>query len=231
MKPLRVDFYLKDRMAAPSVPIHLDALLAFIVVKLKMNPDEAENVEYIRMLSEQLPIERHEVDGDWFFKASMLVPTGICIHSSDFFTQRMDQSLLAKNIAQEMVSLGRRKLSELEPHGGKIDVARGVHRNMLGYYGVTSTDRLSAYCIGDSERIIDLLNTGYVTHLGPRRRAGYGEIYRVDVVEDNEALVRCFDRNRHIKMSESDIQVVRPIRAPYWDKQYNRPAYVPVSIA
>lgn len=231
MRPLRIDFYLKDRMAAPSVPIHLDALLAFIVVKIKLNPDEAADVQHIRWLSEQLPLERHECDGDWFFKASMLGPNGKQIHSNEFYTQRMDQALLAKNIANEMVSMGRRKLAELDPHGGKIDVVRGVHRNMLGFYGVTGTDCLSAFCIGDAESIIDLFNTGYVTHLGPRRRSGYGEIRAIEVVEDNDAIVRCYDRNRHIKMSDSDIPAVRPMRAPYWDNQHQRSVFVPAHIS
>lgn len=231
MNPLRIDLFLKNRIAAPSTPVHLDGFLAYATVKINFDPEEATGPEYFRVLGERLPLEKYEDNDDWFFKASMFTPAGAQTHSSEYFTQRMDQEGLAKQAAEKRVSIGRKKFQELKPHDGKIDVARGVHRNMLGFYGVSYSDQFQAYCVGDDSQIAELLSSGYLTHFGPRRRSGYGEILRFEITEDAEAQTKCFNRNRHIKMTESDVPVIRPIRAPYWDKHQQRPGFVPADIA
>lgn len=231
MKPLRIDLFLQNRIAAPSIPVHLDGFLAYAMVKLNFDPEEATDPEYFRVLGEQLPIEKYEDQDDWFFKASMFTPTGAQTHSSEYFTQRIDQEGLAKQAADKRVSIGRKKFQDLKSNEGTIDVARGVHRNMLGFYGVSDSDQFHAYCVGDASQIADLLSSGYLTHFGPRRRSGYGEILRFEINEDTEAQTKCFNRNRHIKMTDSDVPVMRPIRAPYWNRHYQRPGFIPVDIA
>jgi len=237
MEPLRIEALLSNRMAAPRTPIHLDALLAYAQVKTYFDPDEAGTEDYFRVLGNQIPVARHEAQGDWFFKASVFMPVGPVSHSSEFFTQRMDQEGLVAGIKSCSVKLKKRpddprnKPENLPLHGAKIDVVRGVYRNMLGFYGVTEADRYQAFCVGDREEIESLLASGHVNHLGPRRGTGYGAIAAWRVIPDESALERCYDRVRHIQLTPDDQPVVSPIRPPYWDKSAARTAYCPPAIA
>jgi len=231
MEPLRITLQLGNRVVS-NLPVHLDALLAYAYEKVNFDDEDAieAGTAYHDQLYKQLPIERYQDEKDWFYKASIFLPVGEQSHSSEFYTQRADEGALCQNIADGKVTFGRKQLNDLKPHEGTIDVARGPHRNMLGFYRTTTVDAVEAYCIGDQEEIAELLHSGFITHFGSRRRAGYGEISNIEIVVDETAEKHVFNRNRHIQLAADDIPVDRPIRAPYWDGKQSRLCYVPATL-
>lgn len=211
-------------------PIHLDALLAYAnVERNKFDLEDEPTQNMMNELLTDLPVEKYEQDGDWVFKASALMPQGDLEHSSRYITQRMDQVALALNAAAGRVQVGKMKSDQpLKRHSIKIDTARGVFRNQLQYYPVTKVDKLIAYCVGDKDAIEELLvEHGYITHIGAKRRMGHGFISSIDIYEDEAANDLWKLRVKPWQLLESDHAVRAVTKNPYWDKTQSQNAFMP----
>jgi CRISPR type IV-associated protein Csf3 len=234
MEPLKITFNLVGDMVYPTMPLHLDALLAYAVTQDNLvTLDEGASHEDLLALGDNLPIERHIQDGKWVYKASALMPDDNMTHSRYFFTQRQDLDDMVRRAAKGEVHLGRYKGEPLEPmsHKMKLDLTRGPQRNLLGYYSTTSISRLVAYCVADKEFLEEyLIESGWITHIGSRRRQGHGQISNVKIESDPNANELWKKRVKPFALDDSDTPIFATCSPPYWDKTKKQSAFIPITL-
>lgn len=231
MEPLKITFTLANDMVYPAMPLHLDALLAYAVtqdnlVTLGDNPSPDD----LLALSEDMPIAKHEQDGQWVYKASALAPEGLMTHSRHFFTQRQDPAKMAALIVNGKVQYNRYKGEALPPlsHKMKLDLTRGAQRNLLGYYSITNVPTMTAYCVADRDFVEEyLIDSGWITHIGGRRRQGLGRLARVDIETCDAAQTLWQNRVKPFALHEDDTPIIATCRPPYWEKANQQPAFIP----
>lgn len=238
LTPLKVTFEVAGGWASPALPLHLDAVLAYSLTQRGLDDlQDNPSVEALRALGEDLPLARHEQDGQWCWKASAIVPAGPVVNGTKFYTQRRDVGQQSQLIADGKIQQGRyRAGAALKPYEMQIDVVRGVHRNMLGYYPVEQPFeggllRLEAWCVGDKDQVEELLTDDRrPTHLGARRRSGLGRIVSVNIQEDAQAHERWKRRIRPWKLHEDDTPILAACKAPYWAAENKINAFMPASL-
>lgn len=238
MEPLKITFKVSGGFVPPPYPLHLDALVAYAVTQAGLDPSNPElptDIASLRALSNDLPFEKHEMGGEWVWKASALLPEGRINHNSRFFTQRMNKREYANLVGSGVVQLGRYKRddklppgADMKPYQNSIDSARGPFRNMLDFYPVMDVETLTAWCIGERDAIEDwLVHSGHVSHLGARRRIGHGCVESVTVESCPEAAEMWNLRVRPWKMREDDAQIQAAWNPPYWAAENKGMAYCP----
>lgn len=226
-KPLSVTFELAGAWVPPSYPMHLDGLLAYVITQREladMETPPANEAELIALAEnpDAMPLARFFRDGQWVWMASALIVQNARSHESTFFTSRVDTTALAVKVGHGAVQFGRLDPSrKMAPLAGNIDTTRGTFRGRLETFpteqGKNGGLILKAWCLGDVERIEELLTDEFApTHLGKHRASGYGRIRRVTVAPDDAAHERWMDRVRPWALSEDDIPVQAACRAPYW---------------
>lgn len=236
-EPLRVTFEISGGWASPTFPVHLDALLAYVVTMRSIEDlyDEEPSIQALRELGEDLPLERFEQDGQWVWKASAIMPAGPVLNDSAFYTQRRDLVDYAKRFGNGTLQHGRTAVGKeaLKPYALALHTARGVHRNLLGYYPIQRAFNagvltLQAWCIGDHERLVELLTDNRrPTHLGARRRSGFGRINSVYVDRDSSAQTQWQLRVKPWPLREDDVPIQAACKAPYWAAENRGLAYIP----
>lgn len=223
MEPLKITFKVANGVVKSGLPIHLDALLAYAVTERNRSDiEDNPTIETLRALGEDLPLDKHAQSSDWVWKASALMPVGDVYQSSSFYTQRINQEDFARRVVDGSIKKAGKTLplEEMKPHQYKIDVVRGSQRALLGYHPVSHVQDLVAYCVGDKDKIEEILKEyGYITHIGGRRRSGFGHVLDVIVEPCDEALELWVHRIRPWRMSKSDVPVFATTKAPYWEKR------------
>ena len=250
MNPLKITFKVSGGFAPPPLPLHLDALLAYQRTRQEdkrlLRPEHEASISALRAIGERLPLEKHEQDGEWCWKASAIVPVGPVEVASRFYTQRRDQAEYSVRVAHGHVQHGRHRIIEndgkqqcapMEKRAYPIDTLRGVYRNLLGFYGTLKSSaptseflELVAWCVGDQREIEARLRSGVITHLGARRRSGHGRIEFILVEEDPTALENWKLRVRPWKMMEDDAAIQAAWKAPYWAIENRGQAFCPVGL-
>lgn len=235
MQAFKITFHLASDMAYPSMPLHLDALLAYAVTQdnLITLDDNATNDD-ILALSDDMPIEKHEQDGEWVYKASALIPEGPMTHSRQFYTQRQDVPEMASLVAEGKVKLGRYKGEPMPPMSfkNKVDTTRGHQRNLLGYFNTTSVRKLIAYCVADGDFLEEyLIDSGWITHIGGRRRQGLGQLSHIDIEEDDSGFDMWQQRIKPFSLADDDTPIMATCRPPYWDQTKVQKAFIPCDLA
>ncbi len=240
MEALKVTFRVMGGVVSPPMPIHLDALLAYAETQARLDPDDPyapKDVQAMRAIADDLPLERFERDGEWVWKASALVPVGVSSGGSRFFTQRMNKKDFAIRVGEGDVQLGRYQHDKslpaganMTPYQNKIDTLRGPFRNLLGFYPVFDPNALVAWCIGDRERIKDILRNGHITHIGARRRSGHGEIKDILIEPDSQADELWMRRVRPWPLLDEDVAIQAAWQAPYWAAENRGEAFCPKSL-
>ncbi len=190
MRPFKVSFLVSGGFVPPPMPLHLDALLAYQRTRQhlpRLVRRQEHSVETMRALGENLPLQRHEQDGQWCWMSSAVVPSGPVSVGSRFYTQRRDKAEYAIRVKDGAVQHGRHTAGEPMKTGAyQIDTLRGVYRNLLGYYPLLQKDadegaegppqspfiELVAWGVGDIDAIKEQLESGVITHLGQRGRRG-----------------------------------------------------------
>lgn len=237
--PLKITFSVSGGWVPPPYPLHLDAVLAYAVTQRDLlDIEENPTVEALRLLGEQLPLAKFELEGEWVWQASAIVPESFVMNDSRFFTQRRDKADYAEAVRDGSVQHGRhRHYAPMTPYQYQIDTQRGVHRNLLGFYPVqrpmdgSACLKLVAWCVGDKDLIEDILQSDRCpTHLGARRRSGHGRIESVTVEELIEAKEGWKLRVRPWPFSENDAPVQAAWRAPYWAVENKGQAFMPAGL-
>jgi len=235
MEPLKITFSLVSDMVFPTMPLHLDALLAYAVTQDNLiTLGENATQEDLLALGDNLPIERHEQDGKWVYKASALMPDSQMTHSRQFFTQRIDVGEMVRLAAKGKVLIGSYKGQPLErlSHSKKLDLTRGTQRNLLGYFSTTSLKKMVAYCVADKEFLEEyLVESGWITHLGSRRRQGLGLLSNIEIEPDKNALELWKNRIKPFSLHELDTPIYANCSPPYWDKTKRQDAFIPSTLA
>lgn len=242
MEPLKITFRIGGGLAVPPYPIHLDALLAYGVTRVGMDPgdpDAPNDICTLRELALDLPLARYEhSDGEWVWKASALVSAGIGTHSTRFYTQRLNKKAFATHVGDGSVQFGRyrpdpsvRPGDDMQPYQYKIDTARGAQRNLCATYPLMEVAEMSAWCVGDPEQLEDMLvHRGIITHVGARRRAGHGRIVSVMIEPCPDAAELWKLRVRPWKMLDDDAPIQAAWRAPYWAAENRGQAFCPTRL-
>lgn len=236
--PLKVTFAVAGGWVPPSYPLHLDSLLAYVEFRRSFfELEDSPTPETIARVIERLPCERHTQDGEWVWKASALMPVGPTMSDASFYTQRRDKVDYSLRVRDGELQHGRIEPGKPLAFGAyPIDTLRGVHRNLLGYFPVQrpiADDgllRLVAWCIGDRDQIEEALTDGTITHLGARRRSGFGRIVSVTVEEDPQAHENWALRVRPWKIREDDAPIQATWKPPYTNLAAQGAAFMPMSI-
>lgn len=200
--------------------------------------EDEPTVEAMRALGEQLPLDKHEQDGEWVWKASAITPAGDVVNDSRSFTQRRDRVEYAEGVRDGAIQHGRHRAgSEMKPYQFQIDTLRGVHRNLLGFYPVQrpldgALLELNAWCVGDRDLLESLLldETRRPSHLGARRRSGHGRIVSVRIEADEAAHEKWAMRIRPWAFNEDDAPIQAAWKAPYWLAENRGAAFIPVGL-
>lgn len=212
--PLRIDWTIATPWCPPALGLHLDGLLAYAVVQ-EAERDGRQFEAYDELLSE-LPFERHESGAGWCWKASLLKPVTVRGSERVYMTAKTATQSMAEAMVDGQIT-GRSIKS--------IDTVRGPFKNDAFWYTIEHVDKIQAWCIGDPERITELLSL--ITHLGKRSRLDHGRIALRDhsaddeggldfhVVEDSQARDR-WTRRYMPEQVDGYVPVQGRLQPPYW---------------
>ncbi|RQZ31662.1 type IV CRISPR-associated protein Csf3 [Burkholderia sp. Bp9017] len=216
-------------MVAGAHPLHLDALIAYAIVEESLRAAGAWEADpkTLRELADfPLPLERDQRDDARCWKASAIVPGGDPgPHSMRFWTRKTDAYDMARRIEGGQIE-GRYKFP-LKQYAYKVDTARGLLKQQFKFFPVRQVEQVHAWCVGDEDRLVDLLSpeTGYVTHLGAKARMGYGRIRSFHIERDDAA--RDLWQRRVLPWPHEGAEAVAmATRPPYWAVDTRGIAYV-----
>lgn len=202
--PLRIDWTLVTPWCPPALGLHLDGLIGFAMLE----EAEAKNrsfTSYDELLAE-LPFARHESLAGWCWKASLVRPAAVLGSERRYSTAKTSTAALAARTANGQI-VGRPLTA--------IDTVRGPFKNDEIWYTLEHVEQCSAWCVGDPDRIVSLLD--YITHLGKRGRLDHGRIDmdQTHVVEDATALTRWQERQMPEPL-HGYVPIVGRLQPPYW---------------
>ncbi|MGF6440145.1 type IV CRISPR-associated protein Csf3 [Paraburkholderia youngii] len=221
MEPLRLTWKLGSPIVASAHPLHLDSLVAYALVEetlcnLTESGKGKDDKRLIRELAEQpLPLGREEREGAWCWQASALLSVSDdIVHSTGFWTRKTDVYDHAERIEAGQIK-GRYKFP-LKPYELKLDMERGLFKQQLKYFPIRQVSEVQAYCIGDADRLLELLEPGrHISHLGAKTRMGYGKVVSFEIEPDTDAQ-RNWSRRVLPWEHEGAVQMELAVRPPYW---------------
>lgn len=222
MKPLKLTWRLVSPIVVSAYPLHLDALVAFATAEEGKQQDLAA---WDMNATLELPFERAVKGGLECWKASALQAVEPGEHSMRFWTRKSDPYDYAARL--EAGQLDVKTKIPLKSYGIKFDQVRGQFKQMYKWLPVRSVQHLQAWCIGDEDRINELLApaAGYITYLGPKTRMGYGRVAEftceVDVSARENWMKRVLPWHE-----EGFVQVEAATQPPYWDIENRRAAWL-----
>jgi len=178
----------------PNEPIHLDALLAWVLAPRQgfreiHSRDEVPG--HVR-----LPLEWKKISGNMVWCASALFPEGAQGEDLRFWRKRFRQ--------------GKADISD-----GSPNLTNGAYRDWNMPIPITLTPRMAAYANGGRKECKKLLQE--VRHLGKKRAHGYGKIISMDFDEIPEdwSMVKDGKAMRFLP-DENGWREVR-VTPPYWN--------------
>ena len=222
MKPLKLTWKLASPIVVSAYPLHLDALVAFAMAEEGRQQDPS-GWDMNAVL--ELPIERAQRDNLECWKSSALLPVEPGEHSMRFWTKKSDPYDYAARLIAGQLDV-KTKLP-LKPYGIKFDQVRGQFKQMYKWLPVRSVKEVQAWCVGDEDRLIELLapQAGYITYLGAKTRMGYGRIIDFNC-EADEAASENWMRRVLPWEEEGCVQVEAATQPPYWDINNRRAAWL-----
>lgn len=197
-QPLRVTYDVVTPSVGFSYPLHLDSLVAYAAVEFAMRQpglDPARlKLDVVKEVCDNLPIAKEVRDGKFCYQASALRPVVIGTHQARMFTRETDPvDLATRQINGHLTGFGAKATGDFHTI---IDTARGPLKNSLEYYPTRMVSKFEGFLVGDLEQIEAFLNpeSGFVTHLGAKRRLGHGQISGFAIEVCNEAQTRWKER-------------------------------------
>lgn len=209
MTPLRIEIDLVGPVERPARPIHLDSLIANLMVRRDM-PHETD-VATIREHIAHLPLGRADVGGDWVWKASSVAFDWTTPPMQEFATRAIRPEAIAEVLKTGVIS-----------NFGvdtKIDTARGMLKSATYAHEFQWARGAVAYCIGDRVQLEDLLDG--LESIGARRRLGNGQVSAVRVLEDDRA-TELWQRRYLPQGAEAGRMVEGAYRLPLFDRTHQR---------
>lgn len=219
-KPFMVKIHLATPMVVGDNDTFLDALLAWCMV----NESKPQSQEKMDAIHYSLPLEKHEANGQWVWKASKLIPAQNGMVDSRFFTRRFDTDKVVKMRRGDKILLSKREGNDLA-----ISQGSGPYRGMLEYYHVEDVKTLICYGVGDIERVAELL--GRLEYLGSKSRVCHGRIDYCEVIR-LETMAECLWHLRPLpidtKNKEGFIKKFYRLTPPYWKKNDKALVFYPL---
>jgi len=209
MTPLRIEIDLVGPVERPTRPIHLDSLIANLMVTRDM-PHETD-VATIRAHIETLPLGRVDIGGDWVWQASTLAFDWTTPPMQEFATRAIRPDAIADTLKTGLITNFGVDTA--------IDTARGQLKSATYAHEFQWARGAVAYCIGDRETLTDLLSG--LESVGARRRLGNGRVSALRVVEDARAASLWM--RRYLPQGASVGRMVEgAYRLPLFDRTHQR---------
>lgn len=180
---------------SPADPIHLDAVLAWIFVRLQVAPCDIgrdDNPEAVK-----LPVLQTTVNGNKIYRASALFPEGETASSLRFLRKKF-------------------RSSRVELAGGSPNLQNGTYREYNLPVTLLLTPRMVAYASGNRKEIKKALRKN-IFALGKKRAYGYGRVIHIECEEipDDYSLIKDGRAMRWLP-DPRGTRWVRP-QPPYWN--------------
>lgn len=202
MQPLRIDFSLAGAMVVPDMhPPMLDALLIAMATQGRMLPSITPDVLPVQHIKTKVP------QSPFFFMASAIDVS---------FTGPASTRTLHRN--PRPLNL----LADAAHHNSKrVYLDRGATRTVQTRLQVRQATFASAWCIGERDAIRTLAQR--ITHLGSHRHLGLGEVLKVSVSEDQEAITKAWLRPipcivKDDPYAKSRVPISGQCAPPYWQR-------------
>lgn len=232
-KPLRLTWTLGEMVVQPH-PLHLDGLVSYAMLRqaedIGLLETEAANKtirEYTQGFA--LPFQRVRRDDLQCWAASALLADEVLENGMRLWTRKVNIYEIADLVAEGTLCLGKRAYDGgvLKPMAGRIDTVRGAYKQWFKYIPTRTVKALHAYCLGDEERLWELLSpeAGYITHLGPRTRMGLGQVTGFTITSDEAAGERWQMRVMPWPI-EGAVKAHLAVSPPYWAPENRAPAWV-----
>ena len=211
MTPLEVVFHLKTPLALGHPWLHLDSLLAHVLLREELGeryyalPTKVADREAGRAVEARLPLKRwRDVP---VASVSIFEPPSAQLQLFSFF-----------------------KRGDFPFPRGRVDRARGFFKDYYLRAAYAPVQRVRFYCTGEQEEVARLCRM--ISALGKERNIGFGFVKRVEVreVEEEWGLVR-----EGVAMRPIPIDYLRQwedvswlaYKPPYWSKQNVKLCCVP----
>lgn len=210
MEPLRISGRMRGLMVEPERPIAFDGVLAWSAVEIA----RLEGAENPLEAQERLPLERDNERGVW--KASWV------FRRYESPLQRRQQVKRADVPAM----LDGRNRGHWAGALDKVSIGTGMYKGAVLDRTYRQVSEVVAWCIGDRDRIEELL--GMIQGLGPLRRQGFGRISEWTVEAAPEA------RDRWMQRSLPDnpggfLRSSGALSPPYWRQDRVQPIWTPLT--
>jgi CRISPR type IV-associated protein Csf3 len=206
MNSLRVTAVLETgQVATIDGWIPLDSILALAWMR-RRHPERvlinrAGGISGDELFHPELPLERREVAGEWFWACSFARYVKLAEEIA-YWHKRFDDQ------REGYLDLGKRK-------GGRVNVKSGPLKNYRMPLVYMVTPELTWYLVGDREEVESLLTL--VPAIGKKSAMGMGQV-REWLVESHPNDCSCYDESGRLMRSIPDPEGPdhAGIRPPYW---------------
>jgi CRISPR type IV-associated protein Csf3 len=158
-------------MLDSPLPLHLDALVAYAITQERLTSGATGPIE---RLADDLPLDKEVRGADWVWKASALMADHVLDRGMRLWTRKFDEYDWSGRV---MAGHTTQKAPE-KRYAQVIDTQRGQNKQFYEHVPIKYVSSLTAYCVGDHDRLLDLLapESGHIIALGGRTRMGLGTI-------------------------------------------------------
>jgi len=235
MVPLRLEWRLTSPVAGMSLPLHLDALVAYAITEEALRYGTA--IGNVRDIANELPLEKAQ-KGDLFcWKASALLAEHIHGHEMQMWTRKFPEQDYADLYINGKFSDVKAKVNpetnmlDLKQYAAVMDTLRGQTKNHFQFIPVRHIDRFVAYCIGDIDRLTELLSpeSGYITSIGARKRQSAGNIVKTGegfAIQEDERALEYWEK-RILPWHKEGYEPIQAAHIPpYWAVENRAVSYI-----
>ena len=199
-----ITFNFEEAIALSDAPPLFDDIIAAAAVNEATNNGTLD--DDFSVINE-LPIENWKADDTWGYMASYLM--------FEWYSPVFNTAIRGRTNVNSIVEL---KNSGLLNYKSKNlpDTSRGAYKNYDLRLFHRYAEKAKAYCIGDAERIEELLME--ISHIGPKRRLGFGKIadFNIEKIKNSDEWMH---RPLPISMRDNGKFVAYNPRPPYWFKK------------
>lgn len=199
-------------MVIPSMPIHLDDVLAAAAVKTAID-ERREGIDSFDEIINNLPLEKYSVEDDWVYKASAFTFTAMRGKYMRPFLQKIDKDRFA----------AMRNEGTILMRSNNIALNKGPFKTSLDIKPTAAYTQCYAHCIGNQEQVTNLLKS--LTHFGKKHQRGQGIIVEARVTPTDEVDGWQY---RFLPLSMAKIVLEEHVksadigtRPPYWKAQHS----------
>lgn len=196
MDNLKITFFLNGEgiYYDPAEPIHLDALLAWVLIPYHVQLDNITKDD--DPFDVPLPLEKWEINRQWGWKASALFP-GKYFESIQYWRKKFRQD-------------------RIEIMKGSVNLQQGIYREYNTPMCLIVTDKMIGYARGNGKEIKRILKK--IKYLGKKTAYGKGKIIDLDIekVDEDYSIIKDGKAMRYLPQKKGS-RLVR-CRPPYWNR-------------